>query len=158
MYTQIAKEDLLKKAHRVKNYIITTDFDESQLIDLANSLKERKDGLTKIYWIDGANDRNYPSTSYIKKNPRFVIMGGKLTTESDGLIFPQSEPIVLIIANFNKLKKEDQEFYLGAICKREEHDYYPHNYLHDESIIILDCKASEEEPSFSYKFQVRKIT
>lgn len=100
---------------------------------------------------------NYPSLKSIRKNPRFIIKGGKVFSETDGLIFPQSEPVILIMSNFYKLNDDDQRFYIEGICRKDPHDYYPHLYLHPESIVIIGIRAEEETPKFSYKFQVKKI-
>ncbi len=137
MYPEITKDELIKEAYSVKNFIITKGLDTKQLIEIAISLKENKEGIVEIYWLNGSDTINYPSFASIRMNPRFVILEGDIRADTDGLIFPQSEPIILIIANFNELKKEDQDKYVGAICKKEEEDYYPHIYLHEESIVIL---------------------
>jgi hypothetical protein len=157
MYTEITKDELLEEADLVKNFIITKGLDTKQLIDIATSLKEKKEGIVEIYWLDGVDTINYPSFASIRMNPRFVIKGGDIKPKTDGLIFPQTEPIILIIANFNKLEKEDQEKYVGVICKKEEHDYYPHLYLHEDSIVILGLGASDIEPKISYKLEVRSM-
>jgi hypothetical protein len=157
MYTEITKDRLLEEAYMVKNFIITKGLDSRQLIEIATSLKDKKEGIVDIYYLDGADTINYPSFASIRMNPRFVIKGGGIRSKTDGLILPQSEPIILIIANFNKLEKEDQDKYVGAICKKEESDYYPHIYLHDESIVILGLGATDEEPRISYKLEVRRM-
>ncbi len=124
---------------------------------MSENLKANKKNIEFIYVIDAADQQNYTSLKSIRKNPRFVIKDGKIWSQTDGLIFPQSEPIILIIANFYKLNEEDQKFYIGGICRKEDHDYSPHLYLHPESIVIIGISNEDEMPKFSYKFQVRKI-
>ena len=157
MYTELTKEKLLQEASRVKNFILVKDYDESNLINLGTILKEKKEGITEIYWIDGADSLNYPSFSSIRMKPRFLVKGNQIVSSTDGLIFPQNEPIILIIHNFNTLNDEDKEKFVGTICKKEEHDYYPHLYLHEESIVILSLGKDDTEPKISYKLEVRSI-
>jgi hypothetical protein len=157
MYAELTKDELLKEASWVKNFVIVKGYDESNLIELGTTLKENKEGITEIYWIDGGDSFNYPSFSSIRLKPRFLIRGKEIRSSTDGLIFPQNEPIILIIQNFNKLNDEDKEMFVGAICKKEEHDYYPHLYLHKESIVILSLGLDNPEPKISYKLEVRSI-
>lgn len=157
MYAQLTFEELIEQAEEVRNFIIAKNLDSNQLIELAANLKEKKSQIVEIYWLDGSDSRNYPSFKSIRQNPRFIIQDKHLRTKTDGLIFPQSEPIILVIANFNNLKQEDKELYLAGICKKEEHDYYPHIYLHEESIVIIGIPKSMEEPKINYKFEVRSL-
>lgn len=143
MYTEITKEDLIEEAELVRDFVIVKGLQSNQLIELANNLKERKESIVEVYLLDAADTINYPSFSSIKMN--------------DGLIFPQSDPIILVIANFDKLQKEDQDKYLLAICKKEEHDYYPHHYLHEESIVIIGISSTSKEPKISFKLEVRSV-
>ena len=157
MYSELTKDELFKKASRVKNFVIVKGYDESNLIELGTTLKENKEGITEIYWIYGGDDSFHPSFSSIRLKPRFLIRDKQICPSTDGLIFPQNEPIILIIQNFNKLNDDDKEMFVGAICKKEEHDYYPHLYLHEESIVILSLGQDNPEPKISYKLQVRSI-
>jgi hypothetical protein len=157
MYAELTQEKLLQEASWVKNFVIVKGYDENNLIELGTKLKEQKEGVTKIYWINGGDSLNYPSFSSIRMNPRFVIKDKDIRSSTDGLIFPQHEPIILIIANFNKLKDEDKEIYVRTICKKEERDYHPHLYLHEESIVILDVDQDDQIPQISYKLEVRNI-
>ena len=108
MYTEMTKDELLNDANWAKNFIITKGLNKNQLIDIATLLKEKKDGIVEVYWLDGNDMINYPSFASIRINPRFVIKGGDIRSKTDGLIFPQTEPIILIIANFNKLEQKDK--------------------------------------------------
>jgi hypothetical protein len=156
MYGERTIEALLNEAFMVKDFIVTTDMNEKELIDLATALQEKKE-IKDIYWLDGSSTNNYPSFDSIRLKPRWIIVNGQMRTETDGLIFPQSEPIILVIQNFSALKEEDKNKYVGAICKKEEQDYYPHIYLHEESIVIIGLNKGAEEPKFSYKVNVRKL-
>ena len=151
------KDKLLEDADQVRNFVIVKGYDESNLIELGTALKEKKEGITQIFWIDGGDSINYPSFSSNILKPRWVIIRKKMYTATDGLIFPQNEPIILIIQNFNKLKDEDKEKYVGAICKKRDLDYTPHIYLHKESIVILSLGLNDPEPMISNYFQVRSI-
>jgi hypothetical protein len=157
MYAEITNEDLFEEAEWVKNFVIAKGLESNQLIELATNLKNRKTVIVDIYWLDGADTINYPAFSSIRMKPRFVIKQNDIRAKTDGLIFPQTEPIILVIENFDRLEKEDQEKYIGAICKKEEHDYHPHLYLHEESIVIIGIPPTYEEPKISYKLEVRSI-
>ena len=157
MYSEETIDELLEGAKRVTDFIFVKDFNRFQLIDLANGLKTKNTELKEIYWLDGSDSLNYPSFASIKLNPRIVIKGKEMRSKTDGLIFPQSEPIILVIENFDRLKKEDQEKYIERICRREDHDYYPHYYLHHKSVVIIGYKSSFEKPVMSYKFNVRVL-
>jgi hypothetical protein len=157
MYEKLTKEELLQEASWVKNFVLVKGYSEGDLIELGTSLKEKKEGITEIYWIDGGDSLNYPSFSSIRMKPRFLIKGKEIRSTTDGLIFPQSEPIILVIANFNKLMDEDKEKYVRAICKKEKIDYLPHLYLNEESIVILSLGEDNEEPKISNKLEVRSI-
>jgi hypothetical protein len=89
--------------------------------------------------------------------PRLLIRDKKIKPSPDILIFPQNEPIILIIKNFDKMNDEDKEMYVNSICKKEEDDYYPKLYLHKESIVILSLGLDYPEPKISYKLEVRSI-
>jgi hypothetical protein len=157
MYAELTKDELLREASLVKNFVIVKGYDENKVIELGTILKERKEGISEIYWIDGGDSFNYPSFSSIRLKPRFLIRDKQIRSSTDGLIFPQNEAIILIIQNFDKLKDEDKEMFIRAICKKEEHDYFPHLYLHEESIVILSLGADSPEPKISYKLEVRSI-
>lgn len=157
MYTKLTKEELLQEAPQVKNFVLVKDYDKTNLIELATTLKEKKEAITKIYWIDGGDSLNYPSFSSIRLKPRFLVKGKQIVSSTDGLIFPQNEPIILVIQNFNKLNDEDKEKFVGTICKKEEQDYNPHLYLDKESIVILSLESDNLEPKISYKLEVRSI-
>jgi len=103
MYAELTKDELIKEASWVKNFVIVKGYDESNLIELGTILKENKEGITEIYWIDGGDSFNYPSFSSIRLKQSFLIKGKQIRSSTDGLIFPQNEPIILIIQNFNKL-------------------------------------------------------
>jgi len=144
MYAELTVEELLNQARRTRNFIVAPGFSNEDLFELSKKISESKKILKETYILDAADEQNYPSFKSIK-------------SPSGGLIFPQSEPIILIIANYYRLSKEDQKIYIGAICKKEEGDYYPHLYLHEESVVIIGIGDEDETPKFSYKFQVRKI-
>jgi len=157
MYTEITKDKLLQDASWMKNFIIAKGLEKEQLIELGTLIKEKKDGIVDIFWLDGSDPINYPSFASIKMSPIFLLKNGNIVARRDGLIFPQSEPIILIIANFNRLSPEEQENYLGNICKKEDNDYLPHNYLHNDSIVILGIGATDKEPKISSKLDVRSL-
>lgn len=157
MYAQLTLEELLEQSEEVKNFVIAKSFENKELIDLASNLKDKKSQIVEIYWLDGSDSLNYPSFDSIRLNPRFIVQDKQIRKESDGLIFPQSNPIILVIANFNFLTPEDKKKYLEGICKKEEHDYNPHIYLHEESIVIIGIPESADEPKISYKLEVRSL-
>ena len=157
MKMELTIEQLIEKGEEIKDFIITRDFTRNQLIELAVSLKTEASKFKNIYWLNGYDTLNYPSFASIKLNPRFIILGKEMRSQNDGLIFPQTEPIILVIENFDKLELEDQKKYVEQICRREPHDYNPHNYLHHESIVILGCQNTFKLPSISYKLQVSII-
>lgn len=157
MYAELTKEELLEEASWVKNFVIVKGYDKTNLIELGTILKEKKEIITEIYWLDGSDSLNYPSFSSIRLKPRFLVESGQILSSTEGLIFPQSEPIILIVANFNELNEEDKEKLVGTICKKEKDDYYPHLYLHEESIVILSLGQDNQIPKISYKLEVRNI-
>lgn len=157
MYAELTVDELLEESRNVRNFVVASGFSGQELIDLSERIKAQNKSIENSYIVDAADQRNYPSRISIRKNPRFIIKGGKVFSETDGLIFPQSEPIILIIDNFYKLNEDDQKYYKGGICRKEDHDYYPHLYLHPKSIVIIGIGVEDKTPNFSYKFQVRKI-
>lgn len=157
MYKETTKAQLLTEADRVKNFVLSQGYSKEQLIETANELKEKKEIITEIFWLDGADELYYPSFDSIKLKPRFVIIGKSIRAFTDGLIFPQDVPIILVFNNFNSLPPDEREKYIERICKKEDHDYYPHNYLHEESIVILGLGLNDDTPRISYKLEVRKL-
>ncbi len=157
MYTEITKETLISHANIVKNFLIIKGFDEKQLIEISNILKDNKSVIEEIFWLNAADQFNYPSFDSLRIKPRIVIKGNELKAKTGELIFPQDKPIILVVNNFNSLEKEDQVKYLRALCKKEEGDYFPHLYLHEDSIVILGLGLNDEDPIISYKLDVRKL-
>ena len=156
-YEEQTLAKLLKEAEEVKNFVVVNNYSGEKLIELANELKKRKPEIDKIYWLDGADILYYPSFDSIKLPLRFVIRGKDLRSSVDGLIFRQNVPVILVIQNFDRLQLDDQGKYINQICKKEAHDYHPHNYLHPESIVILELEDIANKPKFSYKVEVRVI-
>lgn len=148
MFREGTIDELLQRAGRVKNFVVAKGYSYEQLITLAEQLKEKKKSVTAIYWLDGSDTLNDASFNSIRLRPRIVIARGQRRAKMEGLIFPQTEPIILVIANFSQLEQEDQNMYLNAICKKEAIDYHPHLYLHEDSIVLLgiDENALEPEP------------
>jgi len=157
MYKEITINKLFDEVSRVKGFIIAKGYDKKQLIDLGTMLKERKGGIVEINWLDGADSGNYPSFESLRMKPRFVLKDGEIRSKTVGLIFLQSEPIILIVENFNILSKEDQQKYVERLCKQEKHDYNTHYYLHEDSIVVLGIREQDEMPKISYKLQVRSL-
>ena len=158
MYAITTEKELLEEAEVVKNFVVVKGFSTNQLINLAVNLKDKNNVLSDIYWLDGSDQLNHPSFEYIILAPRFVLVGKEMRSQIDGLIFPQAEPIILVIENFNHLATEDQEKYINRICKREEHDYHPNYYLNPNSIVILGISDSFVMPKISNKLDVRVLS
>jgi hypothetical protein len=158
MYAITTEKELLEEAELVKNFVVLKGFSTNQLINLAINLKDKNNVLSDIYWLDGSDHLNYPSFESIILAPRFVLVGKEMRSQIDGLIFPQAEPIILVIENFHHLATEDQEEYINTICKREENDYHPHNYLDTDSIVILGISDSFEMPKINNKLDVRTLS
>lgn len=157
MYKELTKEVLLEDAKEVRDFVVANGYTRDQLIDLAVSFKAENDEWKYIYWLDGADLLNYPSFDSIRLQPRFILKGKEMRSQTDGLIFTQTEPIILVIENFDRLGIEDQEKYIERICKKEDHDYNPHYYLHPKSVVILGIQNSFKMPKISYKLEVRLL-
>jgi hypothetical protein len=157
MYAKMTEIELLQEANNVRDFVIVKGYDEASLFKLGESLKKEKDVITNIYWLNAADTKMYESFSSIRIPARFVIQAGSLRASTGGLIFPQSEPIILIFDNFGLLNDEESARFVNSICKKESHDYFPHLYLHEDSIVILSLNKDEQEPKISYKLEVRSI-
>ncbi|MCZ2479333.1 hypothetical protein [Aquirufa nivalisilvae] len=157
MYVELTKEELLEDAQSVKDFVIASGYSELQLIELSESLIKEKNYLNRIYILNGNSQSNYPSFNSIRLAPRFVIKGGQTYTDTSGLIFPQNEPIILIIENFDTLKEVDQSKYLETICQKEERVPHHNLSLHKDSIVVLGISSTAKIPEISYKLNVRKL-
>jgi hypothetical protein len=157
MFQEITSEKLISHAKFVRGFVITKGFGDDELIALATQLKHHKGTVAEIYWLNGNNPYNDASFDSIMLRPRVVVKDGNLKSNSSGLIFPQSVPIILVIANFNRLNPKDQQSYLDKIFKKEDTDRHHNNYLHNESIVIMGLGVGDEYPKISYKLDVRCI-
>ena len=110
MYAEVTKEKLIHQVKRglVSDFIITTNLSGMELIALSTEIQNIQTNLKKIYWLNGANTgENYPSFKSYKLKPRARIYPGGIRWEPGGVIFPQDEPIILILENFDDLDVDD---------------------------------------------------
>jgi hypothetical protein len=157
MFRELNSEELINHSMFLNGFVITKGFGEEKLIELATQLKQKKEAIDEIYWLNGDDPYNDASFDSIRLRPRVVVNNGNLKSNSSGLIFPQSVPIILVIANFNKLDSKNQQSYLDMIFNKEDTDRHPKNYLHKESIVILGLGVGDEYPKISYKLDVHCI-
>ncbi|MFN9113470.1 MAG: hypothetical protein ACK5XN_25645 [Bacteroidota bacterium] len=161
MYTSYTQDELIKniKYGLVKNYVLVRGYDEEKARQLALKISTAIDSKESIYWLDGSpNTDIYPSIEYIKLPPRLVATSMGIRFNNEGLILPQAEPIVIVIYGFGNLKNEEKEFYMNQLCKREEFDYSPQNYVHPNSIVLICLSEDEELPKHSYKLFVTLVS
>lgn len=149
--------EALRKAHRLSGFLVVRDLGRAELIRFISEFKDKNGLVNEVFYIDGADLRNYPSFESIKLGVRYVIKGDSIYSNTEGLIFPQDTPIILVIDNFDQLREEDRIMYLGQICKREEIDYHPKNYLHERSVVILNVPERFGLLDVSYKLSVTYI-
>ena len=105
----------------------------------------------EVYWLQGAlRGAYYPSYQSIRLKPRLILCpNNQLSIKTDGIIFPNHKPIILVIDFFDKLDYDDQYSFSKILSPEDSRD----NGLHPESNVIVSVESENSrldiKPGFS---------